>query len=151
MPRRRPQVDVSAQQMAHECLAMRVRLLSRVITRVYDDALAAVGLTANQLNILTAIEQHEALTPSELARLLDMDKSTVSRTTARMIEHGWIEECRNGDLRSVDLLLTAAGRRKRAAAGAYWEAAQQEVAQMLGPTATQSLRRAANSISELVV
>ena len=151
MPRRMPtDGKVEADQMTRECLAMRVRLLSRAITRIYDDALASLGLTANQLNILTAIEAAEAITPGGLARRLDMDKSTVSRTVARMIEHGWIEEQRNGDLRSVDLVLTGAGRRKRLAACPRWEQAQQEAAAMLGPSATQNLRRAGNAISDLV-
>ncbi len=141
--------DVSAEQMSRECLAMRVRLLNRTITRIYDEALSRVGLTVNQLNILTVVEKSGPMTPGSVAALLEMEKSTVSRTVTRMIEHGWIAEQRNGDLRSVDLVLTGAGRRKRGASGPHWEAAQQQAAELLGPTATQNLRRAGNAISQL--
>jgi len=141
--------DVSAEQMSRECLAMRVRLLNRTITRIYDEALASVGLTVNQLNILAALEKSGPTTPGSVAALLEMEKSTVSRTVTRMIEHGWLAEQRNGDLRSVDLVLTGAGRRKRSSAGPYWEAAQEQAAELLGPTATQNIRRAGNAISQL--
>ncbi len=42
-----------------ECLGFRARLLSRVITAVYDDALAEVGLKVSQFSVLNAIASRE--------------------------------------------------------------------------------------------
>ena len=52
-----------ARLMASECLAARVRRLGRVITRVYDAALAPHGVTIAQLNLLTAIVAADGARP----------------------------------------------------------------------------------------
>jgi hypothetical protein len=42
-----------------ECLGFRARLLSRVISAVYDDALSEVGLKVSQFSLLNAIASRE--------------------------------------------------------------------------------------------
>ncbi|HEY4769754.1 MAG TPA: MarR family transcriptional regulator, partial [Myxococcales bacterium] len=76
--------------MASECLAVRVRRLGRVITRVYDAALAPHGVTIAQLNLLTAIVAADGPRPTDLVRILDVEKSTLSRDLQRMEHLGWI-------------------------------------------------------------
>ena len=39
-------------QIGRECIGFRVRMLNRMITAIYDDALASVGLKASQFNLL---------------------------------------------------------------------------------------------------
>ena len=39
-------------KIAGECVAVRVRMVNRAITNIYDDALRPLGLKASQLNIL---------------------------------------------------------------------------------------------------
>ena len=45
----------TADRMAHECIAVRVRLINRVITALYDEALRPFELRISQANILAAI------------------------------------------------------------------------------------------------
>jgi hypothetical protein len=45
----------ASKRIARECIAVRVRLLNRVITSLYDDALRPLGITVSQLNLLVAI------------------------------------------------------------------------------------------------
>jgi len=54
-----------ARLMASECLAVRVRRLGRVVTRVYDAALAPHGVTIAQLNLLTAIVAADGARPTD--------------------------------------------------------------------------------------
>ena len=41
-------------RIGRECLAFRVRMLNRMITAIYDEALAGAGLKASQFNLLVA-------------------------------------------------------------------------------------------------
>ena len=47
----------AANLIAGQCLAVRVRLLNRTITAIYDDALRPLGLTVGQLNILVVVRR----------------------------------------------------------------------------------------------
>lgn len=40
-----------------ECLAVRVRLLNRTITGIYDEALRSLSMTVGQSNILVAVAE----------------------------------------------------------------------------------------------
>ena len=84
-----------------ECLGFTARLLSRVISGVYDDALAEVGLKVSQFSVLNAIANGEDARPTELVKSLAMDESTLSRNVARMCARGWLRlEPGDGDRRS---------------------------------------------------
>ncbi len=79
MPTRNTQhVGRAADLIAGDCLAVRVRMLNRTITAIYDDALRPLGLTAGQLNILVVIAMRGPISPGEVALPLNMEKSTVS-------------------------------------------------------------------------
>ena len=52
-------------KIAGECVAVRVRMLNRAITNIYDDALRPLGLRASQLNILIVTAK---LGPAKSAR-----------------------------------------------------------------------------------
>ena len=61
------------------CIAYRARLLSRVISAIYDEALAPLGLKGSQLNVLSALARRGPCAQTELCSLLEMEKSTLSR------------------------------------------------------------------------
>ena len=76
--------------MAEECLAVRVRLLSRRLSRIYDGALRPLGLTIAQLNLLSVIEVIKSAPAGRVADLLAMEISTLSRNARIMERDGWI-------------------------------------------------------------
>ena len=96
-----------SRDIASSCLCRRVQGLSRRITRLYDEALREVGLTANQLTTLVVIQRSGEVSSTELAQLLGAEKSTVSRTLSRMARNGWLR-------REVD------GRQRLASQGCWW-------------------------------
>jgi DNA-binding MarR family transcriptional regulator len=124
--------DPNARRVARECLALRVHLLNRVVTRIYDDALRPLGITANQLSILTVLENMTQAQPGAIGRYLEMEKSTVSRNVKRMRQQGWVREKPGPDARSVVLTVTEKGRALFTRAVPHWVEAQARVRELLG-------------------
>src|SRR3954463_14191338 len=79
-----PEGSRHAAEIGRDCMASRVRHLERRLTRIYDDALRAHGLTGSQLALLVATQLSGETTAAEVGRRLDLEKSTVSRNLARL-------------------------------------------------------------------
>ncbi len=120
-----------ARQITQDCVARRLRQLSRIVTRQYDEALRPIGLTVNQLNILALVVSQGQLRPGQLGAQLGMEKSTVSRTVARMESRGWIDIGAGTDRRSQALKATYAGRQLLLQAAPLWQELQNR---LLDPT-----------------
>ena len=128
-------------QMAEECLAVRVRLLSRRLSRIYDGALRPLGLTVAQLNVLSVIEVIDCAPAGRVADLLAMEISTLSRNARIMESEGWITIQRAERGNGRILRLTSAGRQKLRKARPAWDRAQTEARELLGDEGTQELKR----------
>ncbi|HVC99224.1 MAG TPA: helix-turn-helix domain-containing protein, partial [Pirellulales bacterium] len=77
--------------MAQECIAVRIRLLNRVVSNIYDDALRPLGIKVSQMNILVAAAKLGTARPAVVCDLLQLDVSTLSRNVERMVASGWLE------------------------------------------------------------
>ncbi len=73
-----------------ECVAGRVRKLNRMVTAIYDGALASAGLKTSQFTLLVAVANRGLARPAELTKLLQLDESTLSRNVERMYAKGWL-------------------------------------------------------------
>jgi DNA-binding MarR family transcriptional regulator len=118
--------------IASECLSVRVRRLGRVVTRIYDAALAPHGVSAAQLNLLSAIAVGEGARPKDLAQLLDLEKSTLSRDLKRMEQLGWLRSNEAGPGGGRFVTLTPAGSRLLTDLRPAWEKAQAAARAELG-------------------
>jgi DNA-binding MarR family transcriptional regulator len=127
-----------------ECFAVRLRLLNRVITRVYDEALRPLGLTVNQMNILAVLENLSEAEAGDIGRVLHMEKSTVSRNTERMRRQGWLTTQAGSDARRVRLSVTGRGRALLGKAMPLWSGAQEHVRGLLGEAGAASITRVAD-------
>ncbi len=121
-----------AVDIGRQGLSRRVRLLSRKLTRIYDDALRPVGLTSSQLTILVAITNNPGARPAELHRRLELEQSSFSRNTALMERRGWIEKQPAEGDRGRELLLTKTGMALLTDALPLWRSAQREAKRTLG-------------------
>ena len=121
-----------AADIGRQCLARRVRLLSRKLTRIYDDALRPVGLTSSQFTILVAITANPGARAAELHRRLELEQSSFSRNTALMERRGWIEKQPAEGDRGQELLLTKTGKVLLTDALPLWRSAQREAKRTLG-------------------
>ena len=134
--------------MAGECLAMRSRLIGRTITGIYDAALRPVGVTAGQLNILVVVVRRGPISPGEVARRLNIEKSTMSRTVERMKRNAWLEISPGESARSQELRITKAGRRVLEEAEPMWREAQRRAREILGSSGVEAIHQLAAAIRE---
>ena len=125
--------DISAaRSIAGRCLVMRLRRLDRKITRIYDDALRPHGITSAQLNLLVAVAIAAPVPPSVIASALELEKSTLSRNVAKMVDRGWIESER-AEGGGLLLHATDSGLELVAEVKPQWERAQRQARRVLDP------------------
>jgi DNA-binding MarR family transcriptional regulator len=129
-----------ARTIASECFALRVRRLGRVVTRIYDDALAPHGINITQFNLLAAVSAGDGARQVDLGRILDVEKSTLSRDLRRMQRLGWIESRPMPGGRGRALGLTPAGARLLEQARPAWDQAQEASRARLGRRVFAQLR-----------
>ncbi len=144
--RNSPAVDRAAETIAGECLAARVRMLNRTITAIYDDALRPLGLTTGQLNILVVVTKRGPLSPGEVARRLNMEKSTVSRNVERMRANGWLTVSATDSGHKQQLTLTRQGKRLLENSVPAWDEAQTRTRALLGRRGSDSIRSLGNAV-----
>jgi DNA-binding MarR family transcriptional regulator len=128
-----------ADRIARSCLAVRVRMLNRVITNLYDEALRPLGLKVSQLNLLVVAAKLGTARPTEVCDMLLLDPSTLSRNVERMQAHGWLETVADSDRRAQPFRITAKGLALLKRAVPLWEQAQKQAAELLGPEGVRVL------------
>src|SRR5262245_31245704 len=132
--------------IARTCIAVRLRLLNRVITNLFDDALRPLGMKVSQLNILVVTAKLGLSQPAKVCDLLQLDTSTLSRNVERMRAKGWLEVVPGEDARTQPFRLTAQGRRLLERAVPAWEKAQSKAAELLGDDGVALLTRTAGKL-----
>jgi DNA-binding MarR family transcriptional regulator len=138
--------DSSIDTIARTCIAVRLRLLNRVVTNLYDDALRPLSLKVSQLNILIVTAKLGLARPARVCEILQLDASTLSRNVERMRAHGWLEVVPDEDARAQPFRLTARGRRLIEKAFPAWERAQRRAGELLGDDGTALLERAVRKL-----
>lgn len=127
----------AARAISQECLATRARRLERTVTRLYEDALRPHGLSGPQLSMLVAIVLTGEVQPKTLSTILDLDKSTLSRNIALMVDNEWIESRRSGRAQLLRVTDTGAALLERALPA--WRHAQRQARALLPPHAVETL------------
>ena len=136
----------SIDTIAGNCIAVRLRLLNRVVTNLYDDALRPLGLKVSQLNLLIVTAKLGLARPAEVCEILQLDASTLSRNVERMRAHGWLEVVPGEDARTQPFRLTPRGRRLIERAAPAWEEAQRQAEDLLGDEGIALLNKAARKV-----
>jgi DNA-binding MarR family transcriptional regulator len=134
-------------KVASECVAVRLRMLNRVITNIYDDALRSLDLKVSQMNILVAAAKLGTARPSDVCDHLHLDVSTLSRNIERMKARGWLEVVPDEDGRAQPFRLTPQGRTLLEQAVPAWSEAQQQVKKVLGNGFVEQLNHAIKRVS----
>ena len=138
-------------KIAGECVAVRLRMLNRVITNIYDNALRPIDLKVSQMNILVAAAKMGTARPLEVCEYLHLDVSSLSRNVGRMKARGWLEVVPDEDGRSQPFQLTPQGLKLLEKAVPAWNEAQQQVTRVLGDAFVHQLSRAVKRVGEEAV
>ena len=129
--------------MAGECIAVRVRLINRVISALYDEALRPFGLRISQANILAAVAQLGEGRPGAVSRILRIEKSTLSRDMDILKQNGWLESDPPTGGRNQTVRLTPEGSKLLGRIGPSWEKAQAEARRLIGEDGEAALHQMA--------
>ena len=138
-----------AREILRGCVCSRTRMLDRVLSRLFDDSLAPLGVRTGQLTVLALLGAMEGLRAADVARYLEMDKSTVSRGLALMRARGWIEESAGPTRGSRRLDVTAEGRTLLHRTLPLWRSALEGARETIGEETVEALRGAADSYLRL--
>jgi DNA-binding MarR family transcriptional regulator len=112
-----------------DCLCDATRRAARAITAIYDHALAPHGIRISQFTILANLELRGAVSLGELAKHLELDRTTLTRNLALLEDKNWVQSRpADKDSRSRVLSATKEGRAAVFAAYPAWRTAQERVA-----------------------
>jgi DNA-binding MarR family transcriptional regulator len=136
----------SIDTISRTCIAVRLRLLNRVITNFYDAALRPLGLKVSQLNVLIVTARLGLARPVQVCEILQLDTSTLSRNVKPLQAHGWLEVVPDEDARTQPFRLTAQGKRLIEKAIPAWEEAQRQASELLGAEGVALLDKAAKKL-----
>ncbi len=121
------------------CACANLRRAVRVVTQFYDAALRPSGMRATQFTLLQALNQVPEISQKQLAELLEIDSTTLTRTLAPLRRKGWLRSKVGNDRRELRLSLTRAGKRNYDHALPYWQTAQKGMEQALGESSLDHL------------
>jgi DNA-binding MarR family transcriptional regulator len=119
--------------------------MARLVTQLYDEALAAYGLTIAQFGLITTIAEHRTrqakdISIGALASIVGLDPTTLNRNL-NTLQRAKLVEVRpdNNDRRVRAVALTSAGRQRLKAAIPAWCAAQADLEDRLGGETARAL------------
>jgi DNA-binding MarR family transcriptional regulator len=141
-------MDTMIDKIASECVAVRLRMLNRVVTNIYDDAFRPLDLKVSQMNILVVAAKMGTARPIDVCERLHLDVSTLSRNVERMKARGWLEVVPDEDGRSQPFRLTPKGHKLLEKAVPAWSEAQQQVKKVLGAGFLDQLNQAMKRVSK---
>jgi DNA-binding MarR family transcriptional regulator len=121
------------------CTNLKLRQLSRVVTRHYDAYVAATGLKNTQYSLLSYVVLQGPLRPSALAQRMRVEASTLTRNLRPLVAQGWVRLGAGEDARSRLVEATDAGRAKRSEAQRAWKQAQLALNARLGSARVAAL------------
>src|SRR5438045_8346588 len=136
----------SIDTISRTCIAARLRLLNRVVTNFYDNALRPLGVKVSQLNILIVTAKLGLARPARVCEILQLEVSTLSRNVKPLQAHGWLEVVPEEDARTQPFRLTPQGRRLIEKAVPAWEEAQRQATELLGDEGIALLDKAARKL-----
>lgn len=117
----------------YPCLCALIRKVGRSLTRKYGDSLKPSGLKVTQYSLLANIIRNPNVTVSDLAGLLVMDQSTLTRNLQVLVKMGYVYlEPDMTDNRIKKVHISNAGISKMDEARPLWEKAQLEMERNLG-------------------
>lgn len=127
-----PSVTPTTVSAPRGCTNLKLRQLSRAVSRHYDTYVSATGLKNTQYSLLSHVLLMGPVRPSDLAMRMRLELSTLSRNLQPLVAAGWVSIGPGEDARSRLVELTEAGRAKRAEGQRAWKQAQLALNERLG-------------------
>ncbi len=125
--------DRTGREHLKACACRNLRMTTRVVTQYYDKALQSTSLRSTQLALLVDISSREYTSVGELANILLMDQTTVTRNIEILKKNGYVKvKADDEDSRKRLISITEKGMAKLNEALPLWEDAQLKIEQKIG-------------------
>ncbi len=129
------------------CLCLHVQRAARALARRFDVARRPLGLTNGQFSLLMALNRPEPAAMAPVARLLAMDRTTLTAALKPLERLGLVAVGADpSDRRSRLLSLTGKGKEALASAVPIWRAVHAEVEAGLPQPGPDALRGALTAL-----
>ncbi len=130
------------------CLCLYAQRAARALARRFDEALKPVGLTNQQFSLLMALNRPEPPPMGPVARLLAMDRTTLTAALKPLERRGLVRiDPAPTDRRTRLLLLTEPGQETLAAAFPIWRDTHAAIENRLDGMNPNALRDALGVLS----
>lgn len=133
----------------HVCFAEQLRSATRAITSAYNAHLSDCGIGISQLSLMIRLYYYDDITVTRLARLLETERSTLSRNVQTLERAGYAEVWIGEDQRERRVRLTGEGRKILAAAVPHWLEAQAQLRDLIGSGQWNALFSGMRELAEL--
>ena len=127
-----------------------LRKVTRTVTRRFDKELAHTGIRSTQFTVLVLISKCEALTMTEMANHLAMDRTTLTRNIFPLLKNGYIERAKLDDRRVRAYRLTKYGKEAVKSLGAVVDGFQKRVKHEFGEMSYSELMESLMTIMAIV-
>jgi DNA-binding MarR family transcriptional regulator len=114
------------------CACSKLRRSARIVSALYDEALAPSGLTVAQFALLRTLERTGPCSLTALAEASGLDRTTLNRNLRPLEEAGMIASASGADQRARIVQVTDEARAAMRAAAPHWRDAQARVEAALG-------------------
>lgn len=121
------------------CYCLDIRKASHNITKLYTRSLNPTGLTITQFGILKHIQAMEPVNVTNLAKELNLDRTTLVRSLKILEKKGFIKDISEEKTRNRKLILSKAGNKTLDKATVLWKNAQKRLENYLGKKDLQKL------------
>lgn len=128
-----------------------VRRASRVLSQIYDEAMRPLGLRMTQFSIVQALSLTGERPQGDIADLLALDSTTLTRSVALLRKRGWVKVRNGEDQRERWLSLSRSGEAELTRIQPAWQAIQKEVRSKLGKERWTSLAQLSTEVANLPV
>lgn len=123
------------------CLCLHTQRAARALARRFDEALRPAGLKSGQFSLLISLNRPEPPTLGSVARLLAMDRTTLTANLKPLEREGLVEiRPDEKDKRARRLALTQKGRERLALAAPIWTATHGTIETEIGAAESDALR-----------
>ena len=123
---------MSMKDVNQQCSCFNLRKAARAVTQRFDHVLEPMGIRATQFTLLVTMASVSARTLTEMASVLVMDRTTLTRNLKPLEKMELIETVTPRDKRSKAYALTQKGREVLARSVPVWEKAQIQVVSEMG-------------------
>jgi DNA-binding MarR family transcriptional regulator len=145
---RMKQDDLTATDFYRACVCLGLNRAARATSRRYDAVFKPIGITSGQFAILSALKRDKPVPISDMAELLGMDRTTLTRNLKPLETLELVAMKPDArDRRVRGLTLTAKGRLLQKEALPLWRKAQKESNRRIGRDSWDELRPALSFLS----